>query len=287
MTRVWYRLFWLTLALVLPGCTKFDVLNATVPPLGYCRTSGLAYGESPRQKLDVYEPSQKLDRAAPVVVFFYGGSWQFGERRNYRFVGQALADHGIVAVLPDYRLYPEVTFPGFVEDGAKAVRWTHDNVARFGGDPSRVFLMGHSAGAHIATLLALDEHYLKDVGRSREIVRGVIGLSGPYDFTPGEESRVVFRMSRGDKADPAIEPIHFAAAAAQGPPLLLIHGGRDSVIGQDNTVKFARAVQDAGGDARAVVYSKLDHAGVCLALASPFHWLAPVFRDVLEFVEQH
>jgi len=164
MTRVWYRLLWLPLALVLPGCTKFDVLNATVPPLGYCRTSGLAYGESPRQKLDVYEPSQKLDRAAPVVVFFYGGSWQFGERRNYRFVGQALADHGIVAVLPDYRLYPEVTFPGFVEDGAKAVRWTHDNIARFGGDPSRVFLMGHSAGAHIATLLALDEHYLKDVG---------------------------------------------------------------------------------------------------------------------------
>jgi acetyl esterase/lipase len=150
-----------------------------------------------------------------------------------------------------------------------------------------VFLMGHSAGAQIAMLLALDEHYLSGVGLSHDVVRGVIGLSGPYDFTPGEESRVVFRMSPGDAADPAIEPIHFAAAAAHGPPLLLIHGGRDAVVRYDNTVKLARAVQDAGGDARAVVFPGLDHPGVALALASSFHWLAPVFRDVLEFIEKH
>src|SRR3954471_10166956 len=145
------------------GCTKFQMLNATVPAWGYHRASNLSYGKEPRQSLDVYTPCGD-PKHAPVVIFFYGGYWQWGSKSDYRFVGQALASKGFIAVLPDYRLYPRVTFPAFVEDGAQAVRWTRDHIARYGGDPNRLYLMGHSAGAHTAALLAVDPHYLQDAG---------------------------------------------------------------------------------------------------------------------------
>src|SRR3954452_9917177 len=154
----------LTALLLLSGCTKFDVLNALVPSCGYTRTTDLAYGDQPRQRLDVYRPHNIA--GAPVVIFFYGGYWQYGEKNDYRFIADALTSRGFITVLPDYRLYPTVKFPAFVEDGASAVRWTHDHVERYGGDPQRVYLMGHSAGAHIAALLTLDPHYLKDAGVS-------------------------------------------------------------------------------------------------------------------------
>src|SRR3712207_3414863 len=119
-----------------------------------------------------------------VVVFFYGGRWESGDRGDYLFAAQGLVSQGFVAVVPDYRLHPEVGFAGFMADGAAAVRWVRDNIAGFGGDPAQIFLMGHSAGAHIAALLALDERWLADQGLPRGTVRGAIGLAGPYDFLP-------------------------------------------------------------------------------------------------------
>ncbi|HMB94824.1 MAG TPA: alpha/beta hydrolase, partial [Tepidisphaeraceae bacterium] len=189
----------LIVCLMLPmaGCTEFDLLNATIPCWGYSRTSDLKYGELPRQKLDVYRPRGK-PAAAPVVIFFYGGDWQSGNKSDYRFVADAFTSRGFVAVLPDYRLYPQVTFPSFVEDAALAVRWTHDNAANFGGDPRRIYLMGHSAGAHIAALLTLDEHYLKNVGLDRSAIRATAGLSGPYDFVPAPYDRPPFGMTAND-----------------------------------------------------------------------------------------
>jgi acetyl esterase/lipase len=270
------------------GCTKFDALNALVPAWGYTRATDLVYGDQPRQRLDVYRPHGVAAGGAPVVIFFYGGYWQYGSKRDYRFVAQALASHGFVAVLPDYRLYPVVRFPAFVEDGARAVRWTRDNVERFGGDPGRVYLMGHSAGAHIAALLTLDPHYLNDVGLERSAIRATVGLSGAYDFLPGPMSRPVFNMTPADTAaDPNIEPIHFASDAAGGPPLLLLHGARDPTIEASNASRLAARIQEAGGDARAILYPKLGHVGVALALASPFHWLAPVMRDATTFFRAH
>jgi acetyl esterase/lipase len=148
-------LFILFAMMMVGGCSRFDIVNATIPSCGYMRTSNIAYADLPRQKLDVYVP-RNAKSALSVVVFFYGGDWQNGKKDDYRFVAQAIASKGFIAVLPDYRLYPEVTFPAFVNDGALAVRWVHDNIARFGGDPKRVFLAGHSAGGHIVALLTLD-----------------------------------------------------------------------------------------------------------------------------------
>jgi len=283
--RGWSR-WWVGVALfALAGCTKFDALNAVVPAWGYSRTTNLTYGPAPREALDVYRPACARD-AAPVVIFFYGGYWQYGKKADYRFVAQALTSQGFVAVLPDYRLYPQVTFPAFVKDGALVVRWVHDNAGRFGGDPNRIYLMGHSAGAHIAALLTLDHHYLKDVGLSADAIRATAGLSGPYDFVPGPTSRAVFGMKDSETApDPAIEPLHFADG--HSPPMLLIHGAEDQVVDPSNSVRLAQGIRAAGGDARAVIYENRGHVGVPMALAWPFHWMAPVLQDVTTFFRQH
>jgi acetyl esterase/lipase len=269
----------------LTGCTKFDALNAIVPAWGYSRTTDLTYGPAPRQTLDIYRPACTRE-PAPVVIFFYGGYWQYGNKADYRFVAQALTSKGFVAVLPDYRLYPQVTFPAFVQDGALVVRWAHDNASHFGGDPSRIYLMGHSAGAHIAALLTLDHHYLKDVGLDADTIRATAGLSGPYDFVPGTNSRAVFGMKESDTSpDPTIEPIHFADG--HSPPMLLINGAEDQVVSPSNATRLAQRIRAAGGDARALIYCHLGHVGVPMALAWPFHWMAPVLEDVTTFFRRH
>lgn len=267
------------------GCTKFQMLNATVPAWGYHRTSNLSYGTDPRQSLDVYTPCDN-PKNAPVVIFFYGGYWRYGSKADYRFVGQALASKGFVAVLPDYRLYPRVTFPAFVEDGAQAVRWTRDHIAQYGGDPNRLYLMGHSAGAHTAALLALDSHYLQDAGVDRSVIKAVASLSGPYDFVPGPDTGPVFRMTPTDTAaDPITQPIHFAGK--DGPPFLLLHGAKDTVVRPEQAAKFAAALQSAGGQATTKIYPNLGHAGVAQSLAWSFRWLSPVLDDTVRFFRAH
>ena len=276
------------LALLIPlaaaGCSRFDLLNAAVPPFGYTRTTGLSYGPLPEQKADVYRPTHP-EPGHGVVVFFYGGDWQTGSRGDYAFVGQALASRGFVAVLPDYREYPAVTFPAFVRDGARAVRWAHDTAATFGGDPGRLFLMGHSAGAHIAALLTLDARYLAAVGLDRSAVRGTAGLSGPYDFVPPVDDRAAFGMARSDvRPDPAIEPIHFAHGHA--PPMLLVQGLEDTTVNPDNATHLAAALRAAGGPVEVIRYPDRAHVGVVLSLAWPFRWLAPTLDDVTAFFKR-
>ncbi|MBN9023922.1 MAG: alpha/beta hydrolase [Rhizobiales bacterium] len=179
---------------------------ATAGPGGMARriveTASVPYGDGPRRSLDIYAPRDAA--GAPVAVFFYGGSWQGGRKETYRFVGRALARRGIVAVVADYRLYPEVVFPGFVEDGARAVGWTAANIARHGGDPRRIFVMGHSAGAHIAAMIALDGRWLAETG-SPVPVAGLLGLSGPYDFLPIRDPALIRAFGGANR--PETQPI--------------------------------------------------------------------------------
>ncbi len=265
----------------LGGCSRFQLLNATVPHCGYTRTRDIAYGPDPRQRLDVYRPTYGKPKS-PVVVFFYGGDWQTGKKGDYRFVAQALASRGFEVILPDYRLYPAVRFPSFVEDGALAVRWTRENVSRFGGDRNRICLMGHSAGAHIAALLTLDAHYLADVSVDRTAIRATVALSGPYDFLPAKDDRAVFGMTETDTApNPLMEPIHFVDGTAQ--PMLLIHGLKDQTVDPGNTSRLAERISSAGGEVRTILYPNRAHVGVVLAFAWPFRWLAPVLDDSTAF----
>ena len=174
-------LLWLALfaQLLLAGCSPLSILNATLPSDTYRATPDIAYGVNARQRLDVYRPA-KAPRAAPVVVFFYGGNWNRGQRGDYLFVGEALASKGFVAVVPDYRLYPEVRYPDFLDDSAQAVQWTMKHIAQSGGDPEQIFVMGHSAGAYNAAMLALNSAYLRAAGADRS---GCADLSGSPDLT--------------------------------------------------------------------------------------------------------
>jgi acetyl esterase/lipase len=271
----------LPLVLVLSGCAAAGLaaVNLIARFGSYERTSDIAYGESPAQRLDVYAPEGA--RAAPVVVFFHGGSWATGAKEQYRFVGQALASRGIVAVVASYRLFPAVQFPEFVDDAARAVAWAHANAARHGGDPDALFVMGHSSGAHMAALVALDPRYIERAGGRASWMRGMIGLAGPYDFDARRaDIRAVFAAIADADVD-TTQPLAFAKGA---PALLLLHGESDVTVERKNTVNLAAAVVREGGVACTVYYPGVTHAGVVAALARPLRGTAPVLDDVARFV---
>lgn len=270
MTGRWRRRVGALLLLLsgwaLAGCTPLGLLNSLVPESGYRATPGIAYGEGPRRQLDVYAPVDPPDGLRPVVVFFYGGSWQDGARGDYRFVAEALTRRGLVVVIPDYRLHPDIDFPAFVEDGAAAVRWVRDNVASMGGDPDRLFLMGHSAGTLIAALLALDGRYLAEAGVPRQAVAGLIGLAGPYAFNPLATASVrpVFAgLADKDRA----RAVTFVDAG--DPPMLLLHGTADETVVPRNSTLLAEAARAAGVDVRLQMLPGVGHVGILLALARP------------------
>jgi acetyl esterase/lipase len=243
------------------------------------RTEGIAYGGDARQRLDVYRPTG-VGGARPMAVFFYGGRWDSGDRGLYSFVGEALTAQGLVVVIPDYRLHPEVVFPAFVDDGALAVRWARDHAAALGGDPERIFLIGHSAGAHIALLLTLDERYLRAAGVPRSALRGAVGIAGPYDFLP---LRPDLRPIFGPPGRwPDSQPIRFVDG--DEPPVLLLSAGTDRVVDPHNAPNLAARIRQMGGRVEHIEYPRLGHLSVLLALASPLRRLGPVRRDVGAFL---
>lgn len=240
------------------------------------------FGPGPRQKLDVYAPVAADSARAPVIVFFYGGSWASGDKDDYGFLGDALAARGCVTVIPDYRVAPDV-FPSFLEDGASALRWVYDHVAEHGGDPDRIVLVGHSAGGYIAAMLALDVHYLADAGVEARRVRGMVGLAGPYDFLPFDVPASQNAFGRAPDAQ-LTQPVHFARADA--PPLLLLWGRDDRTVGPKNIDGLERAMQAAGGRVETKRYENIDHVGIMLAMSRPFRGNAPVLDDVIAFASR-
>ena len=267
---------------VLSACSPLILVDALVPDTGYQRETAIQYGPEARQKLDVYRPAGPI-RSKTVFVFIYGGSWKTGTRSNYRFVGQTLASQGYIVVVPDYRLYPEVRFPSFVEDAALAVAWVHREIAAYGGDPERIVVSGHSAGAHIAALLALDKTYLGDAGVPRGTIAGLVGLAGPYVFDPlrYRSIRPIFETAE----DPnAARPVTFARANA--PPALLIHGTGDSTVGPRNSEELKRRLTELGARARYVPLVDVGHSGILLSLSKPFRDRAPVVEEIMAFIDR-
>lgn len=274
-----------SVALLLSACTPVALVNALVPADTYVRTQGLAYGELQRQRLDVYvSATQRGTGDRPVVLFFYGGAWTHGDRGDFLFVGEALASKGWVAVVADYRVYPEAVFPAFVEDGAQALRWIQQNVARFGGDPRRVFLMGHSAGAHIAMMLATDAKYLEAAGARPADLAGVIGLAGPYDFLPLRSRRMKAIFGEGEEALRG-QPIRYATG--REPPLLLLTGESDGVVNPGNTLRLAQRVRELGGQVETRVYPEHSHRSLIGVLAAPLRRDGGVLDDIERFVQLH
>ncbi len=262
------------------GCSPAGILNALAPER--MAADGLAYGPAPRQRLDVYVPPGHLG-PAPVLVFFYGGTWNSGTRALYRFVGSAYADAGFVTIIPDYRLYPEVRYPVFLQDCALAVAWVRRHCDRFGGDRNRLSLMGHSAGAYNAAMLALDPDFLGAVGIDRTAaLRRVIGLAGPYDFLPLDtaELRAIFEVPAASL--PGTQPINHVDGHAA--PMLLATGTSDKTVRPRNVSVLGARIRHEGGFVDEVFYPGLDHVELIGAVAPTLRFLAPVWRDTVAFL---
>ena len=267
-------------AALLTGCSATDLLNATVPRGGVAVERGVAYGDGPRRKLDIYRDPGTAG-PHPLVVFLYGGSWRTGDRGIYGFVATPLAARGAVVVVPDYRLYPEAAFPGFLQDNAQAVAWAVAHAGALGADPGRVFIVGHSAGAYNAAMLALDPRWLAGAGLDRAQVTGVVGLAGPYDFLPITDPDIIPVFAPVSDG-PASQPVSFVDG--RNPPLLLLAGDADRRVRPANTRSLAARVAAAGGPVQSRVYPGLGHLGIVLALAPLFRWRAPVLDDVWRFI---
>jgi acetyl esterase/lipase len=268
-------------ALFLTSCSPAAVLNLMAWQGGIEVTRSIPYGEGARRTLDVYRPN--ADAAAPVVVFFYGGSWQTGSKQIYQFVAAALARQGYVVVVPDYRVYPATRYPGFLDDGARALRWVKDNAARFGGDPNKLFVMGHSAGAYIAAMLVLDRRWLRtvDMAPDRDI-SGLIGVSGPYDFLPLRDGTL--QTIFGGANDATTQPIYYVSPGA--PPALLVTGVNDDTVDPGNSARLAARLHAAGDAATVLTYPRVGHLSIIGAFAWPLRFLAPVLRDVSQFIAE-
>jgi acetyl esterase/lipase len=267
----------------LAGCERLGFLAANLPAVfgPYKRLADIAYGSDPLQRLDVYAPEGAAVEPRPVVVFWHGGRWREGDKADYRFVGAALAESGYVTVVANYRHYPQVKMPGFMQDAARAALFAAAHAHEYGGARERLYLMGHSAGAHLAALLTLDPRYFAAAGQAAPHIAGVIGLSGPYDFLP---------LLEPDDQDmfgppplyPESQPINFVRADA--PPMLLVQGLDDETVKPKNSRNLAAALQALGVPVTLKLYPKVSHADTVAALTALLRGRAPTLADIRTFV---
>lgn len=269
------------LALLTGACSPATLLNSFTSRQGYEITHSVAYAKGARHTLDVYSPAGAMH--APVIVFFYGGSWQGGSKESYLFAAAALAQRGYVTIVPDYRVYPEIRYPKFIEDGALVVRWAKENTSRFGGDSRKLFVMGHSAGAYIAAMLAIDGRWLRAVGlNAHRDIAGLIGVSGPYDFLPlqDETLKVIF----GGANRPETQPISYVTPGL--PPALLVTGANDNTVDPGNATRLANRLRAAGNRAKVVVYPGVGHLTIIGSFSPQLQFLSPVLQDIDAFVAE-
>jgi acetyl esterase/lipase len=243
---------------------------------------GIAYGDDQRQKLDIYIPEVRSDSPYPVLVFFHGGAWRDGEREGYGFLGRAFAARGLVTVIADYRKAPKHRFPAFVEDTASAIAWVHANIGKHKGDPQRLYIMGHSAGAHLVTMAALDPQWLAARNLDTSAIKGVIGLAGGYDFLPFTTDSSKIALGQWPRPKET-QPITYARADA--PPLLLLTGDADTVVKPKNSTALNARMNELGGQSELKIYPGVDHADIIMAISRAFRTKAPVMDDVAAFIK--
>ncbi|KQY89658.1 alpha/beta hydrolase [Brevundimonas sp. Root1423] len=277
-------LFAPALGLIASACSPLGMLNNLGPRDRGVRRVGrdIAYGDHPRQKMDVHAPTEAGERPWPLLVFFYGGGWDSGERQLYAWAAQALAARGFVVATPDYRLVPQVHFPSFIEDAAAATAMAGRIAARYGADPARLGVIGHSAGAHLAMMIALDRRYMLAAG-APDLIKAAAGLAGPYDFLPFDVPASINAFGR--VPDPTLtQPVTFARADA--PPLWLGHGTDDVVVHAEDTTILCDRMKAVGGRCEAKLYPGLNHADLIATFSPLFRRKAPVLDDVTAFLHR-
>jgi acetyl esterase/lipase len=270
-------------AALVAGCSRLAFMAVNVPAAfgPYTRRTDVAYGADLRHRLDVYVPNAPAVRPRPLVVFWHGGRWSSGDKADYRFVGAALTELGYVVVIPNFRHYAQVKMAGFMDDAARAASWAAAHGAEYSADIENYYLMGHSSGAHMATLVTLDRRYFAATGLAAPRIAGVIGLSGPYDFLPLREADVQDMFGPPENY-PNSQPVNFVGA--DSPPMLLIHGAKDTMVSPNNSRSLAAALKEHGVPVTLKLYPNLAHADTVAALSLPARGRAPTLADIAAFV---
>ena len=270
---------------LLSSCSSISFLAANTPASfgNYSRLANLAYADQPRNKLDVFVPLEKrID--SPIIIFVHGGGWYDGDKDEYKFVGAAFAEQGYVAVLPNYGLYPHVKSPTFLQDIAESIAWVRTHATEWGGDANRIYLVGHSAGAQIAMMVALDNQYLRQVGGDSHWISGVIGLAGPYDFIPFTFPYMNDLFGPPERFAES-QPVNYVRADA--PPLLLIHGLQDHTVAPTNTRSLYDAMTQVHGNVQVEYFDNATHSDLVAAFSFLRNRKPPVMQDIRRFIDQH
>ncbi len=279
------KILGILLILFLASCSRIKIYAVNVLALyrGQTLYRDLSYAALPRQKLNVYTPKEKTEELRPVIIFFYGGGWETGSKDDYRFVAEPFISNDYVVVVPDYAKYPEFKYPTFVEDGAKAVAWTYQNIKHYGGDPEKIILIGHSAGAHLAGLLATNQDYLANLKVPKEIIRGFVGISGAYDFIPVKQSYVAVFSPIAKNLASGMPATYFKDPTL---PVLLIHTRQDEVIDLENITSMQTQAEEYKLNLDVRYYDSLTHIGTIAAFSLPLRSKSSLLSDVLTFCKK-
>ena len=274
------------MACISSACSPIKVLNSLVPENGYELVSGVEYGENARQKLDIYLPkaAEKSTALKKVIIFYYGGNWDSGERADYKFAAEALVSHGYIVVVPDYRVYPEVLFPALMADPVSAAKWVKTNIKKYNGDANKVFLAGHSAGAHMAAMMAINPEYLAEVSLKPNDFAGVIGLAGPYDFLPLKSDRL--KIIFGPEAEQwKSQPINFVDG--KNPSLFLALGMKDGTVWPRNSFNLAKKIKEKNGLVEVHEFANYGHVDMVSKLAKPLRGNGQLLKSIITFIDLH
>ena len=284
LSRSYARVALLLSVAAVAGCSSilFAGLNGLSAGADLAESRGIVFDRNLDLKLDIYRPKDASN--APVVVFYYGGRWEFGKREDYRWFGEALARHGFVAILPDYRKYPQVKFDGFMTDAANALAWSFEHAAEYGGDPNELFVMGHSAGAHLALMLASNAKWMAPHQIKPTQIAGAVGLAGPYNFLPLTEDDMIGMFGSTPEEQARSQPINFVDG--DEPPMLLLHGADDTTVWPKNSTTLAQAVNAKGGHAQVIIYPGVTHSGILLSVSPTFRGKATALDDSVRFMKK-
>lgn len=273
-------------ALVLAAVLTTSTLHVAEPTI----TRDVAYAEpkNERQSLDIYAPTSGKNH--PVVLWIHGGGWRRGDKRFVQQKPQAFVDQGCVFVAMNYRFFPNVTLKQMTGDVAKAIHWIHDHIDSYGGDPSTVLVMGHSAGAHLAALVSTDDRYLKAEGLPLSLIKGCVPVdTAVYDAAAqvksvgAQSARAnIYREAFGDEASQKeLSPVTYVAKDKQIPPFLILHvADRADSTGQSKLL--TKALTDAGVAAKTFAGEGKNHGTINSELGDSND---PPTKAVFEFVK--
>ncbi len=274
--------------LLLNACasSSIKIVNRLAKNKGYTLTKDISYGPHKLNKLDLYLPKKSVssDKSKAVIIFFYGGCWgnclKF-RKEAYLFVGQALANKGHIVAIVNYRTYPQVRFQVLIRDAAKSIEWVKQNISRYNGDSKSIFLMGHSAGAHMAATLAYDKRYLKR--KTWNSIKGIIGLAGVYDFYPFKHD-YQYKVFAPKLHYLDSQPIRFVTGKEAAS--LLLYGNRDKTVKPKNIINLAKRIKEKGGEVETHYYKKLGHVGLVASMSRPFQRSRPVLNNIHQFIRK-